>query len=112
MVQRGQQARPRLRWAVCPSQSPEEGGRAGECAFCGKAGRQAERVGGPVSFQGSQGAGPSLAVWHPILGEEAGGSWLRRVPRGEGEGPGSLSVYCKSAPGGPDPAPGASEQGV
>lgn len=28
----------------------------------------------PVGFQGSRGAGPSLAVWHPILGAE--GRWI------------------------------------
>lgn len=46
----------------------------GSVVSVGRPGGGRQRVGRPVGFQGSQGAGPSLAVWHPILGEE--GRWI------------------------------------
>lgn len=95
------------------SQSPEEEAGQGECGFCGKAGGGRQRVGRPVGLRGPRVQGRPWLSGTPSWVRGAGGSWLRAwVPPRRGEGPGSLSVYCKSAPGGPDPAPGRQEQGV
>ena len=58
-----------------PLTVPRGGGQGrGSVVSVGRPGGGRQRVGRPVGFQGSQGAGPSLAVWHPILGEE--GRWV------------------------------------
>lgn len=107
-MQQGQHMRLWPRRTVCPSPSPGEGGGAEGAWFPWEG--PGEAGGGWAGLWDSRGPKVQGRPWlsgTPSWVRRAGGLWPRAwVPQGEGEGPALFSVYFKSAPGGPDPAPG------